>query len=108
MVDSIRRVPGTGMDDKQQRWFCDLYNQWGAFLSPGTQNWIDFTFVKITVEYSPYKGSCEIEAWLLGVGLCVTYLYDRTFNDEMDRRVEEMLADPKKLDDAIDELTRKE
>ena len=59
----------------ESRWRFDLYNQWAAFRNPQRMNWIDFTFVDLGVEWSPYKESCEVTFMLLGLGGCLTYYW---------------------------------
>lgn len=73
MVEA-RPVNGTG--EKTTGWFLDFYNQWPAFLRPSDHNWHDWavTAFKIAGENSPYKRSWEVEVWLLGFGLVITYV----------------------------------
>lgn len=54
----------------------DFYNQWKAVLSPRGWNWIDFTFIHVSFEHSPYKYSNEFCITILGLGLIVT-LYQK-------------------------------
>ena len=46
-------------------------------------NWYDFTLMKIQGEFAPYAGRWEFEFALLGVGFCLTYVYDASFSNEM-------------------------
>lgn len=83
-VMSISKVPGTSKeDDPNQRWFFDFGNQLSS-LNPFSQvNWRDFTLIRIQWEYSPYKGSCELDLAFFGLSMVITYVYDRTFTDEL-------------------------
>lgn len=69
-----------------KHWYFAPYNQWAAFLRPGAMNWIDFTFIGIGVEWSPYKGSCEVSLMLLGLGGCLTYSWYQSSQGEPDDR----------------------
>lgn len=80
---SISPVHGTSDEERGKRFFFAFYEQWSAFLSLGTQNWIDFTFIKLQGEVAPYSGRVELEMALLGLHLTVTYVYDQSFNDDM-------------------------
>lgn len=105
---SIHSVKGTSDAEKSKRFFVDFYEQWSAFFQPGRMNWIDFTIIRIQGEYARYSGRIEFEVRLLGLGLTFTYIFDTSFNDEMERRmadiddptkwltVDEVLADLKK------------
>lgn len=79
-MNELRPLAGTG-DEKPRRWFLRCHEQWSGLVS--RCNWYDFTLVKIQGEYAPYAGRWEFEFSLLGVGLCLTYVYDLSFNDEM-------------------------
>ena len=50
----------------------DFYNQWTPLFQPGPRNWIDFTFISLGVEWSPYKASCEVSFMFVGLGGCLT------------------------------------
>lgn len=50
----------------------DLYNQWEAVFSREKMNWVDFTFILLAVESSPYKCSNEVTLGLLGLTLTIT------------------------------------
>ena len=41
-------------------------------MRPHHMNWIDFTFVSLGVEWSPYKASCEVSFMIVGLGGCLT------------------------------------
>lgn len=89
MSMSVHRLPGSSPNEPD-RWFdIDIYEQWSGLFSL-TGNWYDFTFIGLSVEYSPYKGSCELEVSLLGVRVTITVIYDNTFTREMKRRVQEL------------------
>ena len=67
-------VHGIASGNEGKRWFFDFYEQWSGFFPP--RNWVDFTFIHFAAEYSPYKGSCDVELALLGFQIRVTYVYD--------------------------------
>ena len=81
----FKYVPGTAPDDEPRRFYVDFYSQWG-----GGGNWYDFTLIDISGEYSPYKGSCELELGLLGLCFTFTYVYDQTFTKKMKAMVDEI------------------
>ena len=83
-------VYGTNIEDAGKRWFFDFWEQWSGIFRPG--NWVDFTLIDITGEWSPYKGSCEFSAGLLGFHLRITYVYDNAADREALRMAEEMLG----------------
>lgn len=59
------------------KFYFTIWQQWSALFKPGSYNWIDFTFIHLEVESSPYKCSKEITFTLLGVGLEITYQGER-------------------------------
>ena len=83
-------IHGTSEDDVGKRWFFDFYQQWSGIFRPG--NWVDFTLIDIQGEWSPYKGSCEFSAGLLGFYLRITYVYDSAADREALQRAEELLG----------------
>lgn len=59
-----------------KRWSFNLYNQWPAALSPKTANWVDFTFIKLEVEWDKYLGNINWGFALLGFCFSGGYTYD--------------------------------
>lgn len=80
---SIAPVHGTSDDESGKRFFVSFYEQWSAFLSLRTQNWIDFTFVRLQGEVALYSGRVELEIGILGLLWTFTYVYDQSFNEEL-------------------------
>ena len=94
MTNKLREIPST-------RWSLDFYEQWSALLTPFSKwNWIDFTFCEIGGELSRYKGSCELEVMLLGVGFVLTYTWD-------DKFVTSLLRESQRWTPFFDETDRK-
>lgn len=90
----IRRLGGTVPGKKTTGWFIDFYNQWPALLNPFEKsNWYDFTLINIGGEFAPYTGRWELELALLGFKWVIQYVYDDTFNLEMDERVKECMEE---------------
>jgi hypothetical protein len=91
MVNTFR-LPGSGSEERA-RFNVDFYNQWAGIF--GRNNWYDFDFIKVAVEHSPYKGSTELEARLLGIGLVITYVWDWGFTDGLVSMKDEIEANLK-------------
>lgn len=83
-------VHGTGAE-AGKKLFVDMYEQWSS-LFRGRSNWYDVTLVHVGGEYAPYTGRCEFTLALLGLSVTVTYVYDTTFNDEMQSISEQIRA----------------
>lgn len=73
----------------------DFYNQW---LRPWRKyNWYDFTVLHLTLEYSPYKNSAEVQLGLLGLNLRIVVW--RRYAEPLPLTVEISLSDwPDKKD----------
>lgn len=74
-------------------WDFNFYCQWGELFRFRRMNWINFDFIKLTVEVGGYKGRyLEVEAAILGLGVCFEW-HDPTsrsvFMAEMDQRMAE-------------------
>jgi len=88
---SIRSVHGTDSAEAKRRWFFDVGQQWTSLF--GGCNWYDFTIIKLQGEFAPYTGRWEFEAGLLGFGFCITYVYDKSFNDNITDLRDEIVAE---------------
>jgi hypothetical protein len=87
-----KMVCGTDDEDAGRRWFVDFYEQWSGLNPFKSFAWRDFTLVNIGGEYAPYTGRFEFTACLLGLSVCVTYVYDRSFNERIVSVADEIRA----------------
>lgn len=55
----------------------EFRQEWSQFFRPSEFNWLDFTFVSASVEWSRYVGSFEGAITLLGLRVRVTYSYNQ-------------------------------
>jgi hypothetical protein len=74
---------------KTKGWFFSFWEQWSAIFSRRC-NWYDFTLIKIQGEYAPYSGRYELELGFLGFHVCIQYVYDDTFNKEMQQLADDI------------------
>ena len=56
--------------------WVEFWHQW-QFLYERC-NWYDFNFIKLSVEDDRMFGQFEIDAWLLGFGVRLTWAYRKT------------------------------
>jgi hypothetical protein len=75
-----RAVKGTG-GEKTKGFFFSFTNQWNQ-LRPGF-NWRTFTLLQIEVEEESFTGRVSASFALLGLVAEIQYVYDDTFNREM-------------------------
>lgn len=54
-----------------------IWQQWTPLFKPKEYNWIDFTFIHLEIESSPYKCSKELTITFLGVGFELLYQGER-------------------------------
>ena len=50
--------------------------QWVQFFDPKRYNWIDFNFVTFHFERDQYIGQTELELFLLGFGIRLSWIHD--------------------------------
>lgn len=73
--------------------FLEFINQWDAVLIPHQYNWVNFDFIRLTVENDKKFGQGEIEFIILGLGLRFRWIYDREVNDEIISKYAKMIED---------------
>jgi hypothetical protein len=80
-------IQGTGQGGSTKRtgFFFDFREQWSQLVR--RCNWYEFTIIEISGEFAPYTGRWEFNLALLGLCVCLTWVYDGEFNEMM---VEEM------------------
>lgn len=85
----IQPVEGTGVE-RTKGWFVGWHQQWTSLI--GRYNWHDFTFVHLEAEWERFTGRFETTVALLGFWLTITYVYDDSFNREMQRRADDITS----------------
>lgn len=88
----MKGVPlhGTG-PESGRKWFVDTYEQWSDCIRRES-NWYDVTLIHVGGEYAPCTGRCEFTLALLGLSVTLIYVYDTSFNDEMQALAEKIQA----------------
>lgn len=91
MNDDIVPVAGTGPDLGGRGLYAEWDQQWSCLF--GRCSWYDFTLIKIQGEFAPYSGRWEFDLGLLGITLRLTYVYDDTFNRDLQTMVTALKSD---------------
>lgn len=73
-------------------WHIGVWQDYGAFFFPRRHNWMDFTFIHLQFEGSPYKDSAEVNFALLGFHLNITKSWYSEIAERERRKVEETLG----------------
>ena len=96
-------LQGTGQGDSTKRsgFFFEFREQWSSLVR--RCNWYDFTLIEIGGEFAPYTGRWELNLALLGLGVCLTWVYDGSFNEEMLAAVAEIKRERAEADAAAGE-----
>ena len=84
----MKNVPLKGTGEKRTGFFFDFREQWSSLVRHC--NWYDFTLIEIGGEFAPYTGRWEFTLTVLGVGICLTWVYDGEFNEMMLETVAEI------------------
>lgn len=77
-----QEVKGNGPDGNR-RWYCDFQEDWSGLNPFHGFNWRNFTLIMVRGEYAKYSGRCEVELGLLGFTVRLTYIYDHSFNNQL-------------------------
>ncbi len=72
---------------------CQVWNDWEGVLTPWTVNWIDFTFIKFTLEWDKRFGNFEFDFALLGCHFNLVLNLsdgDKDFQDSLNRMMDQI------------------